>query len=82
MPFFFRLIKENAYYLQEVNFMAMDVSKGDVLEGFQKLLGSVMIPALQKQEVCYNLLLNSHIHGDVSEVPVAQVNGVGIGKHW
>ena len=33
--------------------MAMDVSKGDVLEGFQKLLGSVMIPALQKQEVCY-----------------------------
>jgi len=43
-------------YLQEVNFMAMDVSKGDVLEGFQKLLGSVMIPALQKQEVCCNLL--------------------------
>ena len=58
--------------------MAMDVSKGDVLEGFQKLLGTVMIPALQKQEVCYKLLQNSRIHVDVSEVPVAKVNGIGI----
>ena len=31
--------------------MAMEVSKGDVLAGFQQLLGSIMIPALQKQEV-------------------------------
>ena len=31
--------------------MAMEVSKGDVLQGFQKLLGSIMVPALQKQEV-------------------------------
>lgn len=29
----------------------LDVSKGSVLDGFEKLLGSVMIPALQKQEV-------------------------------
>ena len=59
---------KSACYLQEVNFMAMDVSKGDVLEGFQKLIGSVMIPALQKQEVCCNFLpennlqINSHIY--------------------
>ena len=37
--------------LQEVNFMAMEASKGDILAGFQKLFGSIFIPALQKQEV-------------------------------
>ncbi|XP_066028864.1 dynein axonemal heavy chain 5 isoform X2 [Pocillopora verrucosa] len=35
---------------QEVNFMPMETSKGDVLEGFQKLLGSILVPVLQKQE--------------------------------
>ena len=34
-----------------MNFMAMEVSKGDVLEGLQRLFGNIMIPALQKQEV-------------------------------
>lgn len=34
--------------------MAMEVSKGDVLAGFQQLFGSIMIPALQKQEVKLN----------------------------
>ena len=33
--------------------MAMEVSKGDVLAGFQQLLGSIMIPALKRQEVSY-----------------------------
>ena len=37
--------------LQEVNFMAMEASKGDILAGFQKLFGNIFIPALQKQEV-------------------------------
>jgi len=31
--------------------MAMEVSKGDVLAGFQQLLGGIIIPALQQQEV-------------------------------
>lgn len=31
--------------------MPMEASKGDVLAGFQKLFGSIFIPALQKQEV-------------------------------
>ena len=34
--------------------MAMDVAQGDVLEGFQKLLGTILIPALQRQEVCFD----------------------------
>ena len=38
-------------FWQEVNFMPMETSKGDVLEGFQKLLGSILVPVLQKQEV-------------------------------
>ena len=37
--------------LQEVNFMVMEASKGDILAGFQKLFGNIFIPALQKQEV-------------------------------
>ncbi|XP_048577391.1 dynein axonemal heavy chain 5 isoform X1 [Nematostella vectensis] len=35
---------------QEVSFMQFDASKGNILEGFEKLLGGIMIPALQKQE--------------------------------
>ena len=31
--------------------MAMEVSKGDILAGFQKLFGHIFIPALQQQEV-------------------------------
>ena len=31
--------------------MVIDVNKVGVLEGFQKILGSIMVPALQKQEV-------------------------------
>ena len=38
--------------------MAMEVSKGDVLAGFQQLLGGIMIPALQQQEVT-TVFLNS-----------------------
>ena len=38
-------------FWQEVNFMPLETSKGDVLEGFQKLLGSILVPVLQKQEV-------------------------------
>lgn len=35
---------------QEVNFMQMDVNKAGVLEGFQKILGGILVPALQKQD--------------------------------
>lgn len=31
--------------------MVLDTSKGSILDGFEKLLGTVLIPALQKQEV-------------------------------
>lgn len=34
--------------------MVLDTSKGSILEGFEKLLGRVLIPSLQKQEVRNN----------------------------
>jgi len=37
--------------LQEVVFMLMDSSKSSILEGFERLLGKILIPALQQQEV-------------------------------
>lgn len=64
--------------------MAMDVSKGDVLEGFQKLIGSVMIPALQKQEVCCNFLpennlqINSHIYQMLVKYMLHKLIGLGL----
>lgn len=60
---------------QEVNFMAMDVSKGDVLAGFQQLLGSIMVPALKRQENWGELPSNS---GQVQEFLESLNSFVGI----
>ncbi|XP_028415244.1 dynein heavy chain 5, axonemal-like [Dendronephthya gigantea] len=35
---------------QEVNFMMLDASDGRLLEGFEKLLGKIMVPALRNQK--------------------------------
>jgi hypothetical protein len=37
--------------MQEVNFMMLDASDGRLLEGFEKLLGRIMVPALRNQKV-------------------------------
>jgi hypothetical protein len=38
-------------FMQEVNFMMLDASDGRLLEGFEKLLGRIMVPALRNQKV-------------------------------
>ena len=53
--------------------MGMEVSKGDVLAGFQQLFGNIMIPALQKQEVMQTFV-STHVQSIYCTCPFAVIN--------